>query len=109
MNCQIERFYVGEKPYPLQCRYENGDGTLNTDIAGKTLSAYVSLNGGTATVITPLTNPGDGTFAITFPNATGTLFTDDGEVRFAVLLTDGDNEIWLDDPITLPVEEPLSS
>lgn len=109
MNCQIERFYVGEKPYPLECRYENADGTLNTDIAGKTLSAYVSLNEAASTVITSLTNNNDGTFTITFPNATGSLFIATGEVKIAVLLTDGVNQFWLDDPITLPVEEPLTA
>lgn len=62
-------YYVGEKPPPLPCRYEDEDGTLITSISGATLTAKCKVDENTEFDVT-CTNSGTGEFTIDWDTAT---------------------------------------
>ena len=68
-------FYVGEKPAPTVCTYEDEEGDLIADISGATLVAKISIDGATEVEV-PCTNNGDGSFTIDWPTGTSVFILD---------------------------------
>lgn len=101
-------YYVGEKPPPLPCRYEDDDGNLITSIAGNTLKALCTCDkDATGEQEIACTNNGDGTFTIDWPTGTSAFALDTGEeegsMKVDIRVTDTPRQ-WFMDRFSFPVK-----
>jgi len=80
-------YYVGEKPPPLPCRYQDDAGDLITSISGTTLVAKCKLGSGGTPFDVSCTNNDDGTFTIDWPTGTSA-FAAKGSLKIDIEVTD---------------------
>jgi len=99
-------YWVGEKPPPLPCRYEDDDGTLITSISGASLTAKILIDRVESVERdVDCTNNDDGTFTIDWAiGADPSSFTGEGIMRVDVEVDDG-TRVWYMPRFTIPVKE----
>lgn len=92
---EIKGFYVGEKPPPTTCRYEDENGDLITSISGATITAKTSINGGSVVDVS-CSNNDDGTFTIDWPaGASDSVFAEAGTMKIKILIEQTDYSYYL--------------
>lgn len=98
-------YYVGELPPPLTIEFINGDGNLDTSLAGAGMSAKTKIDTEAEVAVT-MTNNGDGTGTVDWPNPTSRFIDPDGASEPTITI---DIEItqaplvWFWPRITIPI------
>jgi hypothetical protein len=99
-------YWEGEKPPPLEVRYEDDDGDLITTISGATLTAKASIDGAAETSI-DMTNNNDGTMTINWDTTTSDFALagdQDGTMTIDILVEDAPRS-WYLPRFSIPVKK----
>jgi hypothetical protein len=99
-------YYVGEKPPPLPCRFEDKDGVLDASISGATITAKCKIDDASETSVS-CTNNGDGTFTIDWDTGTSDFALptgiDKGLMRIDIEVA-ASPRLWHMDRVQIPVK-----